>query len=198
MVVRVMADMAQNTQPDQDPASQVLALNKKKSRLSGMDMPGASTAPTEDGLSVSQNDQAADPSTHQDGQSPIAATTQRTGAPGYTDPDTGEITEREPGAEEGDLYLDYVSPVKSLFTGGLAAAGNIVANKGLNYLKNKMPGKSGNSESGLDYSKMDNPAAGPGQSGYTLQYGRGQQGMGTTTDATTGFKKTPGIRYSDK
>lgn len=167
-----------NDQPNQDPASQLLALDKKK-KLAQLEMPGQSTAPTA-------------------APAPAAADT---GAPGYTDPDTGETREDEPGAEEGDLYSDYVMPIKSMFQGGLVSAGRIVANKGLNAIKNRMPGKpnddlaAGEESPTLDYAAMDNPAAGPGSSGRTLRYGaRGQMGAGNTTDATNGFHSGSGVK----
>lgn len=174
-----MADIVKSgsgaNQPNQDPASQVLALQKRRSTLSGMDMPGASTAPTEDGTPP-----------------PVAQTE---GAAGYTDPDTGETTDKEPGAEEGDLYLDYVSPVKNLFTGGLAAAGRMAANKGLSYLRENMPGKSAPEEESpvLNYGAMRAPRVDPDTANTMAYNKKWQQGAGNTTDATTGFKKTPGI-----
>lgn len=173
--------MDNQNQPNQDPASQLLALDKKK-KLSQLEMPGQSTAPQ---AATTVAPEQADP-----------------GAPGYTDPDTGETREDEPGAEEGELYSDYVMPIKSMFQGGLVTAGRIAANKGLNAIKNRMPGKpnddlaAGEEAPTLDYSTMSNP--GPGSSGKILRYGRGgargQMGAGDTTDATSGFQNSAGVK----
>lgn len=151
---------------------------KQQASLANMDMPGADTSPGVD-PQVDGSDQASAAQGQPTGQ--VAQTT-----PGYTDPDTGKTSDKEPGLEEGDLYMDYVSPVKSLFTGGLTAAAGMVGRAGVQALKNKMPAK----ENSLDYSQM--PATpGPGSSGKTYQYRQGgyngQMGAGNTTDATNGW-----------
>lgn len=124
------------------------------------------------------------------GQGPAAPT----GA--YTDPDTGATSDKEPGLEEGDLVMDYAMPLRSLFTGGIAAAGKMVLNAAakkatgslLQNMRENVPPASEEPPT-LNYSTMGQP--GPGSSGKVLQYRQGgyngQQGPGNTTDATTGM-----------
>lgn len=176
---------ANASQPNQDPASQLLDMQKKK-RLASMDMPGASTAPVQ-GAANPLPDRPADSS-----------------APGYTDPDTGETTPNEPGAQEGEFYTDYFMPIKNLFKGGAVAAANIVGKKGIQALRDRMPGMNNQEETedspmtnSIDYSAPGmqapkNTAQGPG-----LNYSN-QQGVGTTTDATNGFKPGKGYQIRNR
>lgn len=175
------------------------------SQLSQMDMPGANT-------SVGDNSQVQEAVLEGQDNSPAETEEQRlsrlysdpANAGKYVDPGTGQASEQEPNLEEGDLYLDYVAPVRNLFTGGLAAAGRMAANaagkKGIGSLRDRMPAKEGPP---LNWGKGGNVGGvGPGDSGYTAQYklggAGGQQGVGSVTDATTGFSRGPGYRLKDK
>lgn len=111
----------------------------------------------------------------------------------FIDPYTGQPTKEE-GIEEGELYQDYVMPVKTLFMGGLKAAGKMALDKagkeGGKALKDRLVAPIEKKEQpSLDYAAMKEPR--PADSGKSLQYRQGgyngQMGAGNTTDATNGF-----------
>jgi len=96
------------------------------------------------------------------------------------DPETG-LPKEEPGIEEGD-WLDYISPLKSMFEGEIATTAGVMARKGmLKALRDKgAPGQQ--------------TQQAPSQINYT---GAAFKPITTKTEATTGFTN-PAFRYTNK